>query len=491
MKIMLNRESVIPVYEQIATAIEQMVENGQLTEGTKLPSERKLAENLGVHRNTVVRAYGELVSKGIITASSVRPKGYFVGEPVRRNFSRRFFPLEKGLKYEYSRDTRDFSEIYYYGLDEEKAVNFGGIIMDNTACPVVGLEEVVSRVFRQSKSSEAQTLLQETEVLKRNICSLLEERNMDVSPKNIQIVAETNQAISYLMLLYLRKGDWIIVEEPIIPDVLSIFQNHGIEVAPIPMLEDGMDMEMLEASIRKYKPKFIYTMPNYHNPTGITTSLEKRKRILQLADIYNVPIIEEDYFYDFKYDEKYIPSLYLLDTSNLVVYLNSFTLTFPFAVKIGYLVGPEDLVDMLGRVVSLDETVIGNMGEYFLNEYIEKGFLKDRINNLKAHYRQKRDLMCSELEKIRDKGISFIKPGGGLTVWCSLKKGINERAFCRKLAERNVIVYPGRVFYLKKNENGHIRLSYSNVSDNEIIKGIDIIGEVLEEMDNKIDNKMD
>lgn len=483
MKITLNRESAIPVYEQIATAIEQMVENGQLTAGTKLPSERKLAEDVGVHRNTVVRAYGELVSKGVITSSSVRPKGYFVGEIVRKDFSRRFFPLEKGLKYEYSREARDFNEIYYYGLDGEEAVNFGGIIMDSTVCPVEGLEGVVSRIFGQPKSAEAQTLIHETEVLKRNICGFLEERNMDVSPQNIQIVAETNQAISYLMLLYLRKGDHVVVEEPIIPDVLSIFLNHGIEVIPVPMREDGMDMEMLEASIRKYKPKFIYTMPNYHNPTGVTTSLEKRKRVLQLAEIYNVPIIEEDYLYDFKYDERYIPSLYLLDTNRLVVYLNSFTLSFPFAAKIGYLVGPEDLVDMLGRVLSLDETVIGSIGEYFLNEYMEKGLLRERIDNLKLHYMQKRDLMCSELEKISEKGIYFVKPGGGLTLWCSLRKGINERMFCRKLAERKVIVYPGRIFYLEKNDNGHIRLSYSNVSDEEIIEGIRIIGEVLDEME--------
>jgi len=482
MKISLNRESAIPVYEQIAIEIEQMVENGQLPRGTKLPSERKPAEELGVHRNTVVRAYGELVSSGIVTASSVKPKGYFVGESVNQDFSRRFFPLEKGMKYEYSKEARDFNEIYYQNFANKEAINFGGMIMDNSVFPVSGMKHVVERIFRGEDDGDTQTLGAETERLKKNICDFLEERNMEVEPKNIQIVAETNQAISYLTLLYLRTGDRVIVEEPVVPDIMSIMCNYGIEVIPVPMEKDGMDMETLEASIRKFKPKFIYTMPNYHNPTGITTSLEKRKKILQLANTYNVPIIEDDYPYDFKYDERYIPSLYLLDINHLVVYINSFTLLFPYAVKTGYLVGPTDLVEMMGRALNLDETIVGNIGEYFLNEYMESGQMRERTAVLKEHYKYKRDLMCSELDKLREKGLCFNKPNGGLTVWCRLKKGISEKALCKRLAEQDVIVYPGRVFYLNKNDYGHIRLSFSKVSDEDIIKGIKVIGQVLDEM---------
>ena len=119
-------------------------------------------------------------------------------------------------------------------------------------------------------------------------------QNIYVAPKNVQILAESNQLISYLVTFYMREGDCIIAEEPMVPDNYSILYNRGINVITIPMEDDGVRIDMVEEAIRKYKPKFIYTIPNYHNPTGITMSLNKRYQLLKLANDYNVPIIEED-----------------------------------------------------------------------------------------------------------------------------------------------------------------------------------------------------
>ena len=127
---------------------------------------------------------------------------------------------------------------------------------------------------------------------------------MYVSPKNIQLVAETNQALSHIMTLYLEEGDYVIAEEPVVPDNASIFRNKGINLVTVPMEPDGMDLAKLETAIRKYAPKFIYTMPNYHNPTGIVMSLEKRKKLLELAGRYCIPIIEEDSQRDFSIRRK-------------------------------------------------------------------------------------------------------------------------------------------------------------------------------------------
>lgn len=303
-----------------------------------------------------------------------------------------------------------------------------------------------------------------------------------MTPKNVQILAETNQIICYLMMLYLREGDCIVAEGPMVPDNYSIFYNRGIKVITVPMEPDGMQMEFLEDVIRREKPKFIYTQPNFHNPTGITMSMDKRQTLLRLANTYNVPIIEEDYQSDFSYCGKRLPSLYTLDTNKMVIYLYSFTLIFPYMMKIGYAVGPADFIDMLGYALSVDETAAGGIGQYFLNAYIDSGQYHRHVELVQKVYGRKLALMCEELDKISDKGISYQKPDGGLLLWCTLADDINERALYKAAEENGVLVMPGWVFYENsRKKTGHIRLSFSNVTDDEIRRGIRLLGEALQQ----------
>lgn len=481
MKLTIDRESSVPIYKQIAREIEDKIYSQELISGYKLPAERRLAEELSVHRNTVIKAYDTLIADGLVMVSRQRPKGYFVNAPLEiQDFGNRFFPLEKAFRYEFRKAERKFNDLFQQS-ESDGFITFGGLTMDRSLDPVEGMEHVTEKIFDCSKSS-MNSFAEEAERLKKNICRLLTDQNIYVSPKNVQLIAETNQAIGYLMTLYLREGDCIVAEEPMVPDNFSIFYNRGIKVITIPMEEDGMRMDLLEEVIRKDKPKFIYTLPNYHNPTGITMSLKKRLTLLELASNYNVPIIEEDYLRDFAYDSKSLPSLYTLDTNKMVIYLYSFTLIFPYMMKIGYVVGPVDFTSMLGYVLSVDETAIGGMGQYFLNEYIDRGDFYRHVELVQSVYGEKLDLLCSELDKIADKGITYQKPGGGLLVWCTLAEDINERALYKAAMEKGVLVMPGWIFYANNGKKeGHIRLSFSNVTDEEIRRGIRLLGEALDQ----------
>ena len=479
MKLIIDRESSIPVYRQIARRIEDKILSQELAAGFKLPAERRLAEELSVHRNTVIKAYDVLITKGLVVVSRQKPKGYFV-KTMRdiQPFRQRFFPLEKAFRYELCKEEKRFNDIFW-NSDQGGIISFGCMAMDKTIDPVCGMEPVVERIFDAGGMND---YFAETERFKENICGLLAEQNIYVTPKNVQILAETNQTLSYLITLYLREGDCIVAEEPMVPDNYSIFYNKGIRVITVPMEEDGMRMDMLEEAVREYKPKFIYTLPNFHNPTGITMSLEKRRQLLKLADTYNVPIIEEDYQRDFSYGKNPPSSLYTLDTNKMVIYLYSFTLTFPYMMKLGFAVGPVDLIDMLKYALSVDETVIGGIGQYFLNEYIDSGKYQRHVELLQKVYGARLDLLCEELDKIADKGISYHKPMGGLTLWCTLAEDISERALYRALDEKGVLIIPGWVFYKAgKKKEGHIRLCFSNVSDEEIRRGVKLLGEALEQ----------
>lgn len=481
MDLKIDRNSCVPVYQQIARKLEEKIVSGELADGFKLPPERRLADEIGVHRNTVIKAYDMLITEGLVVVSREKPKGYFVkAAQDTQKFGKRFFPLEKAFRYEFRKAEKTFNDVYWKS-EKEEGISFGGMVMDRQLNPVEGMEHVVAKIFDYSEKGSMEGFYDETERLRENICRLLTEQNIYVTPKNIQILAESNQIISYLMMLYLREGDCIVAESPMVPDNFSIFYNRGIHVVGIPMEDDGMRMDMLEEAIRQYKPKFIYTLPNYHNPTGITMSLKKRQTLLKLANDYNVPIIEEDYQWDFAY-EKRLPSLYTLDTNKLVIYVYSFTLIFPYMMKMGYAVGPADLIDMMGYALSIDETAVSGIGQYFLNEYIHSGQYENHVKVVQKVYKAKLDLLCQELDKIADKGIFYKKPKGGLLLWCTLTDDINERALCKRAAEKGVLLVPGWVFYeSNKKKRGHIRLCFSNVTDDQICRGIRLLGQALDE----------
>ena len=174
----------------------------------------------------------------------------------------------------------------------------------------------------------------------------------------------------------------------------------------------------------------------------------------------------------------------------MVIYINSFTITFPYAIKTGYAVGPRDFIDLLTYALEADETIIGNVGAYILNDYIDSGLFEKHMEKLREHYAKKLDLLCGELDKIKEKGLTYTRPGGGLVVWCKLDAHINERKVCRCIEEKNVVVMPGWVFYDDNPEReGHIRLCFSNASDEEIAEGVKRIGMALEEAGEETKNE--
>lgn len=472
MNIHINRSSETPFYLQISCAIQNLILSGELSRGYKMPSERKLAEELGVHRNTIIKAYGQLVDDGYLIVSSKKPKGYFVKEIADGHFPfQRFFPLEKMIRYHFNEKEKLFLDIFCQSEDTG-LLSLGGIVMEKASYPDEGIREIVLNLAHASQN--------EAERMKRNIRSLLFHENMYINPKNIQLVSETNQALNHLMTLYLREGDCVIAEEPIVPDNASIFRNKGIQLVTVPMEADGMDLDKLEAAIRKYAPKFIYTMPNYHNPTGIVMSLEKRRRLLEITGKYCIPVIEEDSQRDFRYEGGRLPTLYSLDRYRSVVYLDSFTLTFPYGIKTGYLVGPTDLIDTLGRLIIVDETTVSSLGQYMLNEYIERGYFQRHLERLVSHYSRKLELLCRGLDGLAGLVLSYTRPKGGLMVWCDLDEHISERRLFQEARSRGLLIMPGFLFYPKGHDGcGHVRLCFSNIRDEDIGRAVAILGEAL------------
>lgn len=255
MNIKINRNSKTPIYLQIKNGIRNLITTEELFPGFKMPSERKLAEELDVHRNTVIKAYSELVAEGYITVSRVAPKGYFVVDAEKdKGFTGRFFPLGKRLRYNFTQNERLFFNLYDLSMEDNDYISMGGLTVSVLNEEKEEFCNIMSNVCYNSSNDEALRL-------KKNICHLLEKENIYVNEKNIQISTETNQLLNQICDLFLSEGDIVVAEEPIVSDNIALFRNKGIELVTIPLEEDGMNMKILENVVSKKRPKFIYTLP--------------------------------------------------------------------------------------------------------------------------------------------------------------------------------------------------------------------------------------
>lgn len=481
MKFQINKTAETPLYQQIKNTIKNDILSEVLPEGYRLPSERELAEELGVHRNTVVRAYHELMDEQLVVASRKAPRGYFVcreGEVEAHNGSR-FSVLDQMIKYEFLTSDNVFNDLFHASYEKDEVISFAGVVLADEDYPVTEINQLLKEAMEEQNTQmygycDPQGLYE----LRSNIAGILRERNMQTTAANIQIVSETNEAIEYIIAMYLDKGDSVLMEEPMCPDVVNSFINYGIKIIPVPMDEGGIRIDVAEQMIKKFAPKFIYTMPNFHNPTGIRMSVRRRKELLKCAAEYNVPIIEEDCQMEFNYTDVVCPSLFAMDRHGCVIHIDSSALTFFPGARIGYVAAPASVISVLRKIMSKNQIFVGSLSQYLWSKYISQGYYQNHCAALKEKYRRKRDLFCRELAKTGL--IDFAVPEGGLVLWCRLPREMNDREFFLQMKSRGVLIMPGYLFlpYGNQGEN-YIRLSFAGATDEELVKGAGLLGETL------------
>lgn len=484
MDIQLNHNSSTPLYIQLKLTIRDKILSGELPESFKLPSGRHLAQRLNIHRNTVVKAYEALISEGLVISSRKKPSGYFVVNPSKEQDiedikSLSFSSADKNFNYNFINSQNRFEEIYHSSYSTS-GISFAGVLSNRDALPMEYLKELMQEVVDGDSLEpfwfcDAQGM----ERLRNNLAEMLFTRNIYVRSRNIQIIGETYEAINNIAFMYLKKGDYVIVEEPTMPAITNIFIHVGAKVLFVPNDKDGIRMDILEAYVERYKPKLIYTMPNYQNPSTVTMDVEKRKRLLACAKAYSIPIIEDDSQYEYYYNNKRHPSLFFMDQSNSVIYLDTAGLSFYPGVRLGYMVAPDSVIKTYQHIVNKDCLFMNSMGQYLWAKFFEKGYYENHASFLKEFYKKKRDLMCSCLEEIPE--FSFSVPEGGLCVWVKIEDDFNDLQLSLLCEKMGLLIMPGRYFYPEGNKGeNYLRLSFSSSSDKEIVDGVKILKKAVE-----------
>jgi len=313
---------------------------------------------------------------------------------------------------------------------------------------------------------------------------------VEVTPENILITSGSQQALDFIGRLFINRGDYIVVESPTYLGALQAWNAYGAQYIPVRADEDGMIVDELEAALR-VGPKFIYILPNFQNPSGSTLCLERRKKLLEIADKYGVPIVEDDPYGQLRYEGEHIPSVVSLDSeyrgpngghySGNVIYLSTFSKLLAPGLRLAWVIAPSEVIRKLVMAKQAADLHTSSFNQYVAYEVGKGGFLNEHVKVIRSTYKERRDVMIEMMEEMFPPGVSWVKPKGGMFLWGILPEGMDAAEVLKRAVERKVAFVPGAAFHPRGGGDNTMRLNFSYSSPDTIREGVTRLGITLKE----------
>jgi 2-aminoadipate transaminase len=313
---------------------------------------------------------------------------------------------------------------------------------------------------------------------------------IQVTPDNILITSGSQQALDLLGKILINPGDRILVESPTYLGAMQAWNAYGAEYVSVPSDENGMITDALEEALRT-GPKFIYVLPNFQNPTGVTLSLERRARLIELADQYGVPIVEDDPYGQLRYEGEHLPAVVVLDDqfrdndgvcySGNVIYLSTFSKILAPGLRLAWVIAPPEVIRKLVQAKQGADLHTATFNQIVAYEVGHGGFLDRHIQLIRKCYKERRDVMLGALDSYFPAGVDWTHPEGGLFLWATLPDGMDSAEVLKYAVERKVAFVPGGPFFPNGGGQNTMRLNFSNATNQNIQEGIYRLGMVLNE----------
>lgn len=477
MLITLDRNHPEPLYIQIKSQLRTLIEKGSLPPGYCLPPERKLAESLGVNRTTVLNAFRDLKTEGYL--SSHVGQGTVVCRPVSPSEPEASAPLPLSWRHVYNRNADAYSSSITRDIlaiaGQKDMISFAAGIAIPDLNPHKEIQEVWKIISEKYGASVFQHVPAEgLAALRQSVCSLSGSRGIRTGEAETMILSGSQQGLDLLGRLFLSPGDTVIMEEPSFFCARQIFEACGARIIGIPVDEDGMNLPVLESVLKRLKPKFIYTIPTFHNPTATVMSLQNRQELLRLAYRYHLPIVEDDAYGELRYDGEPAPSLKALDNYGYVIYLSTFSKVLFMGLRIGWLHAPAQVIQRLEAIKQLSDLHTNSLSQYILDAFIRKKYYENHVQRVLAANKQRRDIMHEALVQYSPKGIPlhWNIPQGGLYFWLRLPDSISMTRFYEESIRNGVVFVPDRVCCLEEPSGNHIRLNFTYPAADRIPEGV-------------------
>jgi len=365
--------------------------------------------------------------------------------------------------------------------EDPEIISFAGGLPAPEVFPVEEFVEACTKVLReqgdwalQYGSTEGYTPLREM------IARFTSRYGIEVTAENILITSGSQQALDLLGKVFINPGDHILTESPTYLGALQAWNLYGAEYITVPSDDDGIVTDHLENALRT-GPKFIYVLPNFQNPTGVTISLERRLKIVELADHYGVPIVEDDPYGQLLFEGEPLPPIEVLDSqkhhngncyTGNVIYLSTFSKTLAPGIRLAWVVAPPEVIRKLVMAKQGTDLHTSTFNQMVAYEVSKGGFLDRHVKKIIQVYRERRNVMLESLSEHMPEGVHWTHPRGGLFLWVTLPEGMSSLELFREAVKQKVAFVPGESFFPCGGGENTMRLNFSMMPPEKINEGI-------------------
>lgn len=487
MRIPLDRQEKKPLYRQIHDFLRREILTGALQENAKLPSTRGMATDLGVSRTTVSSAYAELEVEGLIytrlgSGTYVAPGVERILRDKGRETSLEQWPFwQQRLVLDASPTSSRGGRTVTLASSVEGTISFAPGIGAKEVYPIKGFLRAVQDVLRRD-GSEAMCYgeAEGYQPLRATVSHILSSQGMPTYPEDVLITSGSQQAIALVANLLLRAGDAVLLENPTYSGATMVFGALGARLVGIPVDEEGMEVESAERLLRKTHPSLIYTVPTFHNPSGTCLSTSRRHQLIQLAEAYNVPVVEDDFAGDLRYDGPSKPTLRTIDPGGIVIYIGTFSKVLMPALRTGYIVASGPVLDLLRERKQMTDLGTSNLIQRALETYVTVGRYESYLNRAKRIYRVRRDAMAAAIAKHMPEETTWISPHGGLFIWLRLPEDVSADDLYPMAVQEGVSYAPGSLFFHDREDSPYMRLNFTLHPPDQIEEGIERLARALD-----------
>lgn len=307
--------------------------------------------------------------------------------------------------------------------------------------------------------------------LKQYLVEKMKEYDVPAEQENILLVNGSQQALDLIGKIFINPGDVVLTEGPTYLGAIQAFRAYQARLVTVPLDEEGIQTGKLEEALERHPVKFIYVLPNFHNPAGVTMTLERRLKLVELAAKYGVFIVEDDPYGELRFEGQDITPLVVLHKEN-VLYLSTFSKTLSPGIRLGWIVAPSKIIAKLVQAKQGSDLHTSTFVQMVTNDICQRGILRSHVKTIREVYRERRDAMLAAMERHFPPGVTWTRPQGGLFLWVQVPEHIDTTEFLNLALQEKVAFVPGRAFYPDDDGQNAMRLTFATADPERIEEGI-------------------
>lgn len=467
----LDAAADTPLYKQLAQEITERIGSGRIRAGERLPATRELAEQLGLNRTTVSAAYALLETSALIEGHVGR--GSFVAQrtaPTKHagtNWDAILSPLESPV----------------YATTQDVDISFANSRPPEDAFPLAQFRKLAKQAI---DSADAAEILQLGSPhghapLRRYLLEQARKRGSARPGDDLIVTSGCQQALDLLARLFGSDGQGVALEDPVYHGLVRVFSRAGANLLPVSVDHGGMDVDALSDVVERHRPRLLMVTPSFQNPTGATLSLERRERIVSLAQRFGLVLVENDIYTELRYHGKPLPALKTLDETGNTILLGSYSkISFP-GLRVGWVIAPRAVVARLAESKQISDLHSDQLSQAVALRFAESGELERHLENTCVAGAQRLEAVLRACARSLPPDATYTRPEGGMNLWIELPAPLSAESLLRRTEERGVNFLPGRYFSAQNAHPRGLRISFGGLSPEQITRGIEIIGDTARE----------